>query len=252
MLIRVPQHSTDDLAVWQLRERADDINAQRTKFRVRERNALAEIRSFAELGPCYAGVSWGKDSVVVAHLVVQLARAGGPAIPLIWVRVEPRENPHCALVRDAFFARVGPHPYEEVVEQCEHRDGDWIAEGTLERGFSRAGKLCGDRYVSGIRGDESGVRALRMARHGTSTTRTCAPIGQWSGDEVFAYLFARDLPVHPAYAMTWGSRLDRNRVRVATLGGRRGDGWGRATWEWHYYGWRLDAIGFRRADSRPR
>lgn len=254
MLIRVPQQTERDLAIWTIRERADALNAQRAKFRVRARDAIAEICAFAERGPCYAGVSWGKDSVVMASLVVQLARTGGPTIPLVWVRVEPRYNPHCTIVRDAFFAASGAHPYEEIEEWCRHdaSDGGWYAEGTLERGLARAAAAHGDRYVSGIRGDESGVRALRVARYGLSTARTCAPLGRWSGDDVYAYLYQRELPVHPAYAMSWGGRLDRDRIRVATLGGRRGDGWGRATWEWDYYGWRLDQIGYARADVRPR
>lgn len=252
MLIRVPEHTERDLAIWAIRERTDEINAQRTKFRVRAREAVMAIRSFADAGPCYAGVSWGKDSVVLASLVVQLAREGGPVVPLVWVRVEPRCNPHCALVRDAFLGSVAAHPYTEIEEWCEDRDGGWYAEGTLERGFARAAATHGDRYVSGVRGEESGQRTARMRAHGVSTARTCAPIGWWSGDDVFAWLYERELPVHPAYAMSWGGRLDRDRIRVATLGGRRGDGWGRATWEWDYYGWRLDQIGYRQADTRPR
>lgn len=253
MLIRVPQHTQADLDIWAIRERTDDINARRAKFRVRTRDAIAEIRSFAERGPCYAGVSWGKDSVVMASLVVQLAREGGPIVPLVWVRVEPRHNPHCALVRDAFFAAVGSHPYEEVEEWCARGDdGGWYAEGTLERGFARARETHGGRHVSGVRGDESSARSMRVARYGLTTEHTCAPIGRWTGDDVFAYLYERNLPAHPAYAMSWGGRLDRERIRVATLGGKRGDGHGRATWEWHYYGWRLDQIGYRAVDVRPR
>lgn len=254
MLIRVPEQSTLDLDVWAVRERTDALNAQRAKFRVREREAIAEIARFAERGPCYAGTSWGKDSTVIAHLVSQLRRDGGPAIPLVWVRVEPRENPHCALVRDAFFADAqhAGHPYEEIVEQCALVDCAWSALGTLERGFARAAAVHGDRYVSGIRASESGARKMRCASHGLSTVRTCAPIGWWQGADVFAYLHARGLPVHPAYAMSFGGQLDRDRIRVASLGGLRGSEFGRSTWEYHYYGRRLDEIGHRAHDWRPR
>jgi len=89
--------------------------------------------------------------------------------------------------------------------------------------------------VSGVRGEESGVRKLRMRRWGTSSERTCAPIGWWCGGDVFAYLHQHDLPVHPAYAMSFGGTLDRNRIRVASLGGERGTGFGRRDWEHRYY-----------------
>jgi len=85
-----------------------------------------------------------------------------------------------------------------------------------------------------------------MAVHGIATERTCAPIGRWSAEDVWAYLYARGLPVHPAYAMSMGGLLDRDRIRVGPLAGERaaawaeqGSGHGRLEWERRYYGWRL-------------
>ena len=60
---------------------------------------------------------------------------------------------------------------------------------------------------------------------------SCQPNGHWSARDVFAYLNAHDLPVHPAYAMTFGGALDRGRLRVGTIGGSRGTEFGRAEWE---------------------
>jgi len=141
-LIVVPQHTREDLEIWHLRERADALLAQRTKFRVRTREALSAIRAFAERGPCYAGVSWGKDSTVIADLVSQLRREGGPVIPLCWVRAEPRTNPHCALVRNAWRAMPehAGHPYEEIVERYVS-DGPNRAHGTLARGTARMAEM---------------------------------------------------------------------------------------------------------------
>lgn len=97
-------------------------------------------------------------------------------------------------------------------------------------------------HLSGVRGQESGARALRMQRWGTTTARTCAPIGWWTGLDVFAYLGLHDLPIHPAYAMNVGGMLDRERIRVASLGGKRGEGHGRAEWEARYYRHALAAL----------
>lgn len=64
--------------------------------------------------------------------------------------------------------------------------------------------------------------------------------------DVFAYLAARDLPVHPAYAMSHGGRLDRRWLRVGSIGGTRALGRGRMEWESAYYG---DVITAGRAEQ---
>ncbi len=230
-LVQCPKHTKADLACWKRLEAYDRRLVDGSRFARSVQSASDEIKTFADQGGCYCGVSWGKDSVVVAHLV----RTVAPDVPLVWVRVEPIKNPHCGEVRDRFLERW-PGPYWEVEEHCRRDADGWHATGTLERGFKEAVRRCGsDRHISGIRGEESGPRKMRMLTHGCSTVRTCAPIGWWKCVDVFTYLAKFDLPVHPAYAMTWGGRLDRCRLRVSSIGGRRGDGTGRIDWERRYY-----------------
>lgn len=231
MLIASPRHSAADLRHWATLERGDALLAKSTRLAEKERRAAKTIAAFAGSRRCYLGVSWGKDSVVVAGIA---ARAG-VRVPFVWVRVEPMANPDCVLVRDAFL-RAHNVDYHEILVQCERGpDGQYPETGRLKEGFVAAAERFGDAYISGVRGDESGSRKRRMAMHGTDTLRTCAPIGWWSGDDVFAYLYAHGLPVHPAYACTMGGALDRKRLRVATIGGSRGTGHGRAEWETRYY-----------------
>lgn len=176
--------------------------------------------------------------------VAGLIAASGLRIPLVWVRVEPKLNPDCLLVRDAFLARHPHVEYREIVVHCARKEnGTWDAKGTLERGFERAAEAFGDRHISGIRSQESAHRKLREARHGVMTERTCAPITRWSGVDVFAYLHRANLPVHPAYACSYGGALERDRIRVAHLGGSRGTGHGRREWEWAYYREEVAALG---------
>ena len=209
------------------------------------------MERFAER-PCYAGVSWGKDSLVVAHLAWRLMRERGVVIPLVWGRVEPIGNPDCEAVRDAFLSTHPGLPYHETSAWCvpHHQPDDekgivhdygWTARGTLEEALSKAHVLVGsDRYVSGIRGAESGQRKARMRAHGVSTEKTCAPLGYWTARTVFAYLHHYDLPVHPAYAcMGNGVLWERERLRVSVLGRVSGQGHGRWDWEWRYYGDRM-------------
>lgn len=215
-----------DLDAWRQREAMDDLylDARRGDIGRLAGRALLEIDAFATAGPCYVGVSWGKDSVTVAHV----ARILG--LPLVWVRVEGVENPDCPAVRDAYLARH-PSDYHEI----EAASGATEGKRTSALGFAEAARCFGDRYVSGVRAEESTARRMRVASLGLSSARTCAPIGRWSGAEVFAYLRLHDLPVHPAYACSMAGALDRIRLRVGAVGGDRGTGRGRSEWERLYY-----------------
>jgi len=237
-LIQSHRHTKRDLAHWGKLVRTDRMHARSQRFARRVDEAIGALVEFAERGSCYCGVSWGKDSVVVAHLV----RVHAPSVPLVWVRVDPIENPDCVVVRDAFL-RSFPGPYFEHSASCRHDAEGWHSTGTLEAGFKLAIAAHGKRHISGVRADESGIRKIRMRHWGHSSENTCAPIGWWSGQDVYAYLDAHDLPVHPAYACTMGGILDRDRVRVASLGGKRGRCMGRHEWERTYYRRELRELG---------
>lgn len=245
MLIASPRHSRADLAAWARWERVDAARAKSPALQRAEDDAAECVRRFAEDGPCYAGLSCGKDSVVLMGILRSLWRRHGIVLPVVYVRVLPHENPDNSLVLDALRGSCGDALARlDVIDVHAIRDasGAWAGTGRLEAGFALARVRYGDRYVSGIRADESRARTLRHAGHGTTTARTCAPLSAWSGADVFAYLSRENLPVHPTYACTYGGRLDRTRLRVATLGGDRGTGHGRRSHERHYYGDELDAL----------
>lgn len=239
-LIVTDRHAPEDLEVWARLERLDRLRVLQGRRRMdrMEAAAMEAIRDFFAAGPGYVGTSWGKDSVVVAHLAWRV----DPEIPVVWCRLEPYDNPHCVQVRDAFLS-VHSGAYHEVTVQ-----GPPLVDGSLPTGarrpaFALAAERFGDRYVSGVRSEESGARKLREMHFGIATDRTCAPITRWTGEDVFAYLCRYELPIHPAYAMTRGGRLERKRLRVASLGGLRGIGVGRREWERHYYGEELARLG---------
>lgn len=241
MLISSPRHTREDLRVWAERQAMDDAYLARCGAALQRRAQAVqdEVRRFYDLGACYLGVSWGKDSVVVADLVADTMLP----IPMVWIRVKPIDNPDCERVRNAFLHRWPSARYHEIVVWCRRDPDGWHATGTLENGFARAAEIAGGRrHISGIRSSESGPRKLRVMAYGLTTANTCAPIGRWSGAEVFAFLRQRDLPVHPAYACSLGGTLERERIRVSSLGGKRGTGRGRAEWEHRYYADALRAI----------
>ena len=237
MLIVSPRHRPRDLELWAEQEEADLIHAGTTAFAAKVERAIDEICDFAARKRCYAGVSWGKDSTVLAHLIHSgVSRLKDATPTLVWVKVSPIANPDCDRVADDFLERFWA-PYHRVDIDCDRDLFGFHATGTLERGFSQAARFTGaTAHISGVRAEESGERKWRMRKWGAETIRTLAPIGWWSHADVFGYLASRDLPVHPAYAMQGGGRWPRSRIRVASLGGRRGDGMGRAEWEAEYYG----------------
>lgn len=225
-LIASHRHTAEDLEVWRYRELADEPWSKTAVFRRRVEAARATLVEFTSGPPGYVGVSWGKDSVCVAHLAISV----GCTWPLVWVCMRPVDNPDCPLVRDAFLERFGAMSYDEIVMQY-----DPTAKRTSFPGFAEAARRHGDRYVSGIRGAESATRRMSIATHGWSTERTCRPLAAWTAADVFAYLWLHDLPVHPAYAMSMGGLLEREHLRVGAVGGERGTGWGRREWEERYY-----------------
>jgi phosphoadenosine phosphosulfate reductase len=230
VLIKSPKHTARDLARWAgYREQDEAISSLLSN---KEQAAAHAIREFAQQ-PCYLGVSWGKDSVVVADLALR----SGFSWPIVWVRVEPIKNPECFAVRDEFLAIYPDCDYCEIEVWCRKDSDGWHATGTLEQGFKQAVDICGlPRHVSGVRASESAMRKMRCDRWGVSSKNTCAPLARWSGSEVFAYLHKYDLPICSVYAMSFGGLLDREKLRVSSLGGERGSGFGRTEWERFYFG----------------
>ena len=240
MLVDSPRLTRADRAAWDRLARYDRALAGRLPLEEMADRARGVIRDFVAAGPCYASTSWGKDSTVLAHLVATC----GVDVPLVWVRVERWENPDCLPVRDQFLAQFPQmRPlYEEIeVEATAPRWWETGAEDsssaarTSRGGFTIAESRHGARHISGIRAEESRVRRIAQARWGDASERACRPIGEWSAVDVFAYLERFGLPVHPAYAMSHGGKMDRRWLRVSSLGGLRGADRGRSEWESSYY-----------------
>jgi phosphoadenosine phosphosulfate reductase len=233
-LIADARHRKEDIAAWRDYDRQDALWSRTAAFKRRARQALDAVLDFASTGPCYAGTSWGKDSTVLAHLVWSASETLGVEIPLAHCREDPFENPDSPRVRDIFLERW-PVPYEEEAEWCVAEDGRRDVRAGFDRMLRRVVARHGPRYLSGIRGQESGDRKRRMRCHGVATVRTCAPIGWWDARDVWAYLHAHDLPIHPVYGMLLGAVLDRDRVRVGPIGGLSGIEFGRVEHEKLYY-----------------
>ncbi len=251
MLTPSPRHRPADLALWRELEQGDLLESRRPALAGRVAASLAAVRDFAAKGPCYASVSWGKDSVVLAWLVATAA----PRVPLVNLRVSPTRNPDCDAVRDAFLAR---HPLDYHEEPVDYGGVDpslptvvWDRETyrLWDAAWRRVSARFGGRHLSGVRGDESRGRSIRVKRWGLASPNACAPLGHWTQAQVFAALAAAALPVHPAYAMLGGGRWPRDRLRTSEVGDEKGVGCGRRAWESEYYGDVLRRLAARRTPA---
>lgn len=221
-LIPSPRHTAADLAEWRRYEHWDDTLARSSQLDRMADKARALIEQFADAGPCYLSVSWGKDSVVVAHLLAT-SRAG-ERVPLVFARARHWETPEVDQVRDAFLTAYPHVRYEEI--EYEFRvplrgEPGFGADDTPTQDALREtlDQVHGGRRISGVRAEESAIRAKSLRWHGDATDRTCRPIIRWRcAEHVFPYLHKHDLPVHPIYAMTAGGHYDRRWLRVHALG----------------------------------
>jgi len=202
-------------------------------------SAQDAIASFLGSHPSpYAGVSWGKDSVVVAHLLWRFARH----VPLVHLR-PTNHNPDCDAVRDAYLAQFLGQTYEETIVDYSTVDRLRLTDHEIDKETDRiwyeAIRQLNQRfdgYILGVRAEESSGRDIRIRKWGLESSVSLLPIGRWRTSHVFAYLAMHNLPVHPAYAMLGGGRWKRDRLRVAEIGDTHGTGSGRFQWEREYYG----------------
>lgn len=242
MLIDSPRLTAADRAAWQRLERFDRLLARDPQLDALEAQGRDAVRVFADAGPFYISVSWGKDSVAAAHIALLEV----PDARVVWVRARDFEMPECAAVRDAFLAGHPRAVYEEIeaVLRSPKRGEPGYEAHHLDPGADHQDVLRENltgRYVSGVRAAESRVRRIAVGRYGLASAGTCRPIGRWDAQQVFAYAEREGLPVHPVYAMSVGGHYDRRWLRVhplcsapparSAVYGREMDGW-----EDRYYG----------------
>ena len=219
MLIDSPRITPGDHEAWNNLARYDQKLATNPRLTKLEATGIAALKQWADQGPGVIATSWGKDSVIVAHL----AMLAGINYPIVWVRADPFEMPECEQVRDEFL-RIWPEAqplYEERTSPLRNpkrgEPGYDTHRTSGAKGQDILNECITERYASGVRAQESRTRTLSMNTHGMVTKNTCRPLGRWTGVDVFTYLARHDLPIHPAYAMSINGARDRQWLRVHPL-----------------------------------
>jgi phosphoadenosine phosphosulfate reductase len=185
--------------------------------------SIYEIKKWCSLHRATALTSWGKDSIVMLHLLVKLR----VNIPVVWIKFSDRYNPDCELVRDTFLRSFDIDYHEEIFDYKEVRKGDkhWKA---VEKKYS-------PYRITGVRNDESKGRLIQYLVSGHNSIHGCRPLALWKSSEIFAYIEQNNLPLCPVYGYLGGGRWDRMRIRTHSIAGTTANGIGRTEWEKEYY-----------------
>lgn len=223
MLIECERHTSADLSLWRDYEDADIINYSHKRV---EQKALSAIKILGDFSPDYFSISWGKDSVVLAHLAWRYNKNS-----VLAHFTHAADAPYFNDVRDHFLSSY-PMQYHEFSKKIGRVDEFFDFHALKIKKLASA--ALGKRYVTGIRMQESPERKIVTRAHGYFSGDSCRPISRWSTDDIFAYLAYHNLPVHPNYAMLGGGRYERNSIRVGPMW--MGSQKGKEMWEKEYYG----------------
>jgi 3'-phosphoadenosine 5'-phosphosulfate sulfotransferase (PAPS reductase)/FAD synthetase len=168
--------------------------------------------------------SWGKDSVVLMHLLVE----SGLNIPVVYFKNE-HANPDCDLVKEEFLRQFDIN-YNEVFityEELSNHKKEWHWQFISDK--------YGSHRITGIRNDESNTRKMIYRIYGHNSKNSCRPLSLWKLPEIFGYIEQNNLPLCPVYGYLGGGRWERDNIRTHSLGGEAGNNYGKAEWEKEYY-----------------
>ena len=224
MLIEIDTLSRQDLEEWSHLERYDIALGESTPMARKTLEALELISRYVGTHPdTVCSASWGKDSIVVAHLT----RIAAPEIPIMWVPTirsdgMSYEAEATYQVRDRFLSDyTGPYIEQAAIARNPKRGDPDYSPDQYDSPEYRSQDVLKENntrpYISGVRAEESAMRAGSRRWHGLATKNTCRPIMDWKTTDIFAYIAENNLPAHPAYAATYGGKLDRRWLRVHPL-----------------------------------
>lgn len=175
------------------------------------KEALDFIRKYAKKYKKIAVLSsWGKDSLVVLHLVLQVC----PDIPVIFIdttfkpkatyeimeKLKKEWNLNLriytsAFIKDKQFMQdivLGPKLWKTNPDECCE-----IFKVEPTRRAVRELKL--DAWFSGLRATESEKRALFTKVHKQGDFIRLHPLHDWTEADIWRYIACYNLPVHPLY-----------------------------------------------------
>jgi len=191
--------------------------AQLPQFKRKVEQAKAVIQEALEISPAYVACSWGKDSLVMAHL----AWLKNPTIQIVHIGAQYQDKLDNYLEVESDFQRRFPCLYSRV--DLDMRN----AKSTFDSIQSTLPPLA---FV-GLRAEEGKRRRASLSSKGSiyqykdGSYRAC-PLAWWAWKDVWAYIVLHDLKYLASYDHE--ANLEKHLSRTAVHVGRgRGASMGR-------------------------
>lgn len=183
----------------------------------------------------YAAISFGKDSMVLMHLLIQ----HNPDMPMVWsdrgAEAElPATYPFIEQVRKKYNLNLNIIKPEMSMFDIYRRYGLPEVNDDIQKTIVTKINLILpfakyvqenniDGYFQGLRADESKGRHKMATKYGQLFERkkdgliVCNPLLWWTGRDIWAYIIVNDIPYHPEYDnCRYKSRED---VRISNWSG---------------------------------
>ena len=215
-------------------------------YRRRVAQAKEVMLRGADRGTMALAVSWGKDSLAMAHLALEVA----PGATLFHL-ASPYELPGYEESVAYFSSRMTVHNAEaprtlaDYIEWC--RDVGLPHERTRaaqHRAVKEIKKDRGSEWIHehgftvmalGMRIDEKGPRAAMLRARGpvyslVDGTHRCCPIAYWTGRDVWAYIVTNGIPYNRRLYDAETHGMTRETIRNTGWLSTDGAGEGRIAW----------------------
>lgn len=184
------------MQTYQAQIKAGKILAMLPRHKQKVSKALEDIQ--AMLSTCvktYVSVSWGKDSIVMAHLVLRCKSS----VDLIhWGSEQERHIANFDEVRDDFLKRFGGNYLDVSSDLMDAKLRNVGRVWSLENGY--------DGVFIGMTKEESRNRRMALSKADknniftyTDGLKRCCPLANWTVEDITAYVAAHDLKMLNLY-----------------------------------------------------
>lgn len=190
--------------------KAGKLYAQTWRYNNNENIAKASLSRFFSLckNP-YLALSWGKQSICIAHMISGIR----PQTPMIFLRSWESFFLHdFERVQVDYLSRFPAHYIEHYKDNVSWNNWDW--KETRDYGSEDLQNMAKevvpdwDGVIMGLSKDESFARRMTLSKKNTKWATIfrytddklrCTPIQFWANEDLAAYIAKYDLPLLSAY-----------------------------------------------------